>query len=112
MEKVGRIALLALGGALVSGCDRFAGPKVESPLNGQYRYTCCNIRYEKPEISDVNYTQGALIPYGTRVQILEVNVSPGLTDTSLLPTAAAAAGLDLGHLYARLVDRAIDRCFT
>ena len=47
-----------------------------------------------------------------RVQILEVNVSPGLTDTSLLPTAAAAAGLDLGHLYARLVDRAIARRFT
>ena len=72
MEKMSRIALLALGAALVSGCDRFAGPKVESPLNGQYRYTCCNIRYEKPEITDVNYTQGALIPYGTRVQILEV----------------------------------------
>jgi len=47
-----------------------------------------------------------------RVQILEVNVSPGLTDTSLLPTAAAAEGLDLGHLYAGLVDRAIARCFT
>jgi hypothetical protein len=72
MEKMSRIALLALGAALVSGCDRFAGPKVENPLNGQYRYTCCNIRYEKPEISDVNYTQGTLVPYGTRVQILEV----------------------------------------
>jgi D-alanine-D-alanine ligase len=47
-----------------------------------------------------------------RVQILEVNVSPGLTDTSLLPTAAAAAGLALGRLYVRLVDRAIARRFT
>jgi D-alanine-D-alanine ligase len=47
-----------------------------------------------------------------RVQILEVNVSPGLTETSLLPTAAAAAGIDLGHLYARLVERAVARCFT
>jgi len=56
---------------LLSGCP-VGGPKVESPLNGQYRYTCCNIRYEKPEITDVNYTQGALIPYGTRVQIIEV----------------------------------------
>jgi D-alanine-D-alanine ligase len=43
---------------------------------------------------------------------LEVNVSPGLTDTSLLPTAAAAVGLDLGHLYERLVQRAIARRFT
>ena len=73
MEKVFRhIALLALAVALPLGCERFQGPKVESPLNGQYRYTCCNIRYERPEITDVNYTTGALIPYGTRVQILEV----------------------------------------
>ena len=43
-----------------------------------------------------------------RVQILEVNVSPGLTDTSLLPTAAAA-GMDLGELYAALVERAVSR---
>ncbi|WP_214370190.1 D-alanine--D-alanine ligase [Pseudonocardia sp. H11422] len=44
-----------------------------------------------------------------RVQILEVNVSPGLTDTSLLPTAVAAAGRDLGELYASLVERAVER---
>ena len=73
MEKAfRRIALLTLAAALPLGCEGFQGPKVESPLNGQYRHTCCNIRYEKPEITDVNYTQGALIPYGTRVQILEV----------------------------------------
>jgi D-alanine-D-alanine ligase len=47
-----------------------------------------------------------------RVQVLEVNVSPGLTETSLLPTAVHAAGLDLGELYSCLVDRASARCFT
>ncbi len=75
MENVfRRLVLLTLAAALPLGssCERFQGPKVESPLNGQYRHTCCNIRYEKPEITDVNYTQGALIPYGTRVQIIEV----------------------------------------
>ena len=71
MRNARRIALaVALAAApLVAGCP---GPKVESPLNGQVRYTCCNIRYEKPDISDVNYQQGAIIPYGTRVQIIEV----------------------------------------
>lgn len=71
MNNVRRIALVAALAAapLVAGCP---GPKVESPLSGQMRYTCCNIRYEKPEISDVNYQQGAIIPYGTRVQIIEV----------------------------------------
>lgn len=34
---------------------------------------------------------------------LEVNVAPGLTETSLLPQAAAAAGLSPGELYRALV---------
>ncbi len=38
------------------------------------------------------------------VQFLEVNVAPGMTETSLLPQAARAAGLDLGHLYRSLVN--------
>jgi D-alanine-D-alanine ligase len=51
----------------------------------------------------------AVVDAEGRVQILEVNVSPGLTDTSLLPTAAAAAGEDLGALFAALVERAVAR---
>lgn len=41
--------------------------------------------------------------------VLEVNVSPGLTETSLLPMAVQAAGLDLGKLFATLVDIAAAR---
>jgi hypothetical protein len=48
------------------------GPVVPSPLTGESRYLCCNMHYEKPEVTDVNYQRGALIPFGTRVQILEV----------------------------------------
>ncbi|GAA2543101.1 D-alanine--D-alanine ligase family protein [Pseudonocardia hydrocarbonoxydans] len=51
----------------------------------------------------------AVVDEEGRVQILEVNVSPGLTDTSLLPTAAAADGIELGDLYAALVERAVER---
>jgi hypothetical protein len=54
---------------LVAACK---GPAVPHPMTGQTRYTCCNMHYEKPEISDVNYLKGTLIPFGTRVQILEV----------------------------------------
>jgi D-alanine-D-alanine ligase len=43
------------------------------------------------------------------VQILEVNVSPGLTETSLLPIAARTVGMELGELYAALVERAVSR---
>jgi D-alanine-D-alanine ligase len=43
------------------------------------------------------------------VWFLEVNVAPGLTETSTLPLAVQAAGLDLGTLIADLVRRAADR---
>lgn len=59
-------------------------------------------------LRDVSRTDAVVDAEG-RVQVLEVNVSPGLTDTSLLPTAAAAAGMDLGELYAALVERAVLR---
>jgi D-alanine-D-alanine ligase len=41
--------------------------------------------------------------------VLEVNVSPGMTETSLLPMAVGAAGLDFGKVLAMLVRRAVDR---
>lgn len=59
-------------------------------------------------LRDVSRTD-AIVDAAGRVQILEVNVSPGLTDTSLLPTAARAAGMELGELYAALVERAVSR---
>jgi D-alanine-D-alanine ligase len=43
------------------------------------------------------------------VHFLEVNVSPGLTETSMLPMSVAEAGRDLGAVYAGLVERAIAR---
>jgi D-alanine-D-alanine ligase len=43
------------------------------------------------------------------VWFLEVNVAPGMTETSLLPQAAEAAGLSLGRLYQSLVNAALAR---
>jgi D-alanine-D-alanine ligase len=42
-----------------------------------------------------------------RPWFLEVNVAPGMTETSLLPQAADAAGEDHGQLYRRLVEVAV-----
>jgi len=39
--------------------------------------------------------------------VLELNISPGMTDTSLLPLAAQAAGISFNDLVARLVDLAL-----
>jgi D-alanine-D-alanine ligase len=43
------------------------------------------------------------------VWFLEVNVAPGLTETSTVPLAVQAAGLDLGSLMTDLVRVAVDR---
>lgn len=42
------------------------------------------------------------VPY-----FLEANVLPGLTETSLMPQAILAAGLDLGEVYEALADKAV-----
>ncbi|MQM27149.1 D-alanine--D-alanine ligase family protein [Glycomyces albidus] len=43
------------------------------------------------------------------IQVLEANVAPGTTETSLLPMAIDAAGLDFGEVLATMVRRAIAR---
>ena len=47
-------------------------------------------------------------PAGT-AHVLEVNVSPGMTETSLVPMAASAAGMELSDVWDRLVRLALDR---
>ena len=47
-----------------------------------------------------------------QVWFLEVNVAPGLTETSTVPLAVDAAGEDLGSVVARLVARAVARLPT
>ncbi|GAA1340096.1 D-alanine--D-alanine ligase family protein [Saccharothrix algeriensis] len=59
-------------------------------------------------LRDVSRTDAVVAADGT-VHFLEVNVSPGLTETSLLPMAVEAAGLSLGEIYAGLVERAVSR---
>lgn len=50
-----------------------------------------------------------IVDGAAQVWFLEVNVAPGLTETSLLPQAAAAAGTPVGELYRALVAAAAAR---
>ncbi|WP_026066021.1 D-alanine--D-alanine ligase family protein [Actinoalloteichus spitiensis] len=59
-------------------------------------------------LRDVSRTDAVVTEDGN-VHFLEVNVSPGLTETSLLPMAADAAGRSLGDVFAGLVERAVAR---
>jgi D-alanine-D-alanine ligase len=60
------------------------------------------------ECRDLGRTDIRLAPDG-RCAVLEVNTVPGMTETSLIPKAAAAAGLSFDGLVAELCDRALAR---
>lgn len=59
-------------------------------------------------LRDVSRTDAVVTPDGV-VHFLEVNVAPGLTETSLLPMAIEADGAELGAVFAALVERATAR---
>jgi D-alanine-D-alanine ligase len=60
------------------------------------------------ECRDLGRIDIRLAPDG-RCAVLEVNTVPGMTETSLIPKAAAAVGLSFDRLVAELCDRAAAR---
>jgi D-alanine-D-alanine ligase len=59
-------------------------------------------------LRDVSRTDAIITADGV-VEFLEVNVSPGMTATSLLPLSIEAAGLESGEVIATLLERAASR---
>lgn len=59
-------------------------------------------------LRDISRTDAVVAEDGT-VQFLEVNISPGLTETSTLPMAIEASGKSIGTIYSDLIDQAISR---
>ena len=105
------------------GAGPFALPAVEvSPLSGVYDYTarytagsteyfaparlseqeakaCAEVAVEAHRVLGLrDLSRADLIVTDEGPQVLEVNVSPGMTETSLLPMAVEAAGRSLGVL--------------
>ena len=54
------------------------------------------------------YSRSDMIVRGDEFFILETNTIPGMTETSLLPQAAAEAGLDFSALLDRLIELAME----
>ena len=50
-----------------------------------------------------------MLDSNNRPWLLEVNTVPGMTDHSLVPMAAAQAGMDFGELAMRILDTSLDR---
>ncbi len=59
-------------------------------------------------LRDISRTDAIVTDDGA-VHFLEVNVSPGLTETSMLPMSVTEAGYDLGGLYSKLIENALNR---
>ncbi len=59
-------------------------------------------------LRDISRTD-IIVDAGGDPHFLEVNVAPGMTETSLFPLAAEAAGQDLGELCGRLLESAVAR---
>ncbi len=59
-------------------------------------------------LRDVSRTDAVVTPDGV-AHFLEVNVAPGLTETSLLPMAIESDGAELGTVFADLIERAVAR---
>jgi D-alanine-D-alanine ligase len=59
-------------------------------------------------LTDLSRTDAIVSPDGA-VHFLEVNVSPGLTETSMFPMAVEAAGYELGEVLARLLTRRAEK---
>ena len=110
-------------------------PLVEvRPLAGNYdyhnKYTAGATLYECPAVLDAETTRrvqeaaleafravggrdyarvDVMLDGELRPWVLEVNTLPGMTETSLFPKAAAAAGLDFGLLCETMVQLAVSR---
>jgi D-alanine-D-alanine ligase len=61
-------------------------------------------------LRDVSRTD-AVVSLDGIAHFLEVNVAPGLTETSLLPMAIESTGADLGTVYATLIERVVTRAW-
>ncbi len=59
-------------------------------------------------LRDISRTD-VIVDSHDNVWFLEVNVAPGMTETSLVPQALSAANLDVGSVFAELVREAIRR---
>jgi hypothetical protein len=71
--RFGKLPAVALGATLLAVAGCMKGPSVPHPMEGQTRHLCCNVWYEKPKINDVLYQTGTKVPFGTRVQIVQVD---------------------------------------
>ncbi|WP_436772099.1 D-alanine--D-alanine ligase family protein [Yinghuangia sp. YIM S09857] len=91
-----------------AGTTEFFVPSRLTPEAAQTAAQTALTAHRILRLRDVSRTDLIVDAEGT-AWFLESNVAPGMTETSLLPQAVTAAGLDAGVLYRELLHRAASR---
>ena len=94
--------VVVLGALAAGGC---AHP-LPHPWTGTTRHLCCNLRYERTTITDVNFQRGTLIPVGTAVRVTRI------TSTAVVFEAPGHPPITLVLKYGRrrlTLDEYLDR---
>ncbi|MBA8929247.1 D-alanine-D-alanine ligase [Kutzneria viridogrisea] len=91
-----------------AGLTEFHAPARLSPAAAEEVGALAVAAHRLLGLRDVSRTT-AIVGEDGAVNFIQVNVSPGLTETSLLPMALEAAGRSLGEAFAELVERAVAR---
>jgi D-alanine-D-alanine ligase len=64
--------------------------------------------HQRLGLRDISRTDAVVQDDGA-VQFLEVNISPGLTETSTVPMAVETSGKSIGEIYVNLIEQAVKR---
>ncbi len=91
-----------------AGATEFYVPARVSDQVAQEAATLAVTAHQVLGLADLSRTDCIVDAEGA-VHFLEVNVSPGMTETSLLPLAVSAAGLELGVICRDLLQAAMSR---
>lgn len=91
-----------------AGATRYFAPARLEPWTAELVARTALSAHEALCLRDLSRTD-LIISADGGVHFLEVNVAPGMTETSLLPMAVAAAGWDLGQVCRDLLLRAVAR---
>jgi D-alanine-D-alanine ligase len=91
-----------------AGSTEFYVPARVSDEAAQEAARLAVVAHQVLGLADLSRTDCIVDPAGG-VHFLEVNVSPGMTETSLVPLAVHAAGMDLGVICRDLLQAAMGR---
>lgn len=108
VEIVPRSGVFDYAARYTAGATDYFAPARIPPETAAACHREARRAFEALGLRDVSRADILIDPAGVP-WVVDVNASPGMTDTSLLPMAARSAGVDLADLCERILRLALDR---